>query len=154
LKKCESEPFSLGQEPKFLVIPLGLEFPGAGVFEEDSCKPNGLVLKAHFFIETGCFVRARLMLELVEELGQADEAVLVTLASLQLREGLTQKASTALGAIDKSHAVYPQSLVCRAELERCLGGVARAMTFLRQHEDAALPELMAHLEYLQAPVTK
>lgn len=124
------------------------------MFEESSREPSGLVLKAHFFIETGCFVRARLMLELVEQLGEADEAVRVTLASLQLREGLTQKAGKTLTGIDKNHTAYPQSLVCRAELERYLGGLERAITFLREHEDAALPELKAHLDYLQGTVIK
>ena len=92
------------------------------------------------------------MLELVQELGEADEAVLVTLASLQIREGLITKAAQNLEPIRKGHSVYPQSLVCKAELERSLGGLERAMNFCNQHPDADLPEVKDHLCFLQSHV--
>ena len=154
LKKCESESLNREHDPELVLIPLGLEPLGIGVFEEIPGEPIGLVVKAHFFMEAGCWARARLMLELVKELGSADEAVLVTLASLQVREGLIQKAADNLKLIPRQHVAYPNSLICRVELERYSGGLRHAIDFLSQHRHAALPELEKHLRYLQGAVIK
>ena len=152
MKKNESVPLARKYGPSPVVIPLSLGPSGTRVFDGVAGEPNGFILKAHFFIQTGCFVRARLMLELVQELGEADEAVLVTLASLQIREGLITKAAQNLEPIRKGHPAYPQSLICKAELERSLGGLERAMNFCNQHPDADLPEVKAHLDFLQSLV--
>ena len=60
LKKCESGPLNREHDPEFILIPLGLESLGTGVFEETPGEPIGLVVKAHFFMEAGCWARARL----------------------------------------------------------------------------------------------
>ena len=154
MKTCEPESLNREHDPEFVLIPLGLESLGTGVFEETPGEPIGLVVKAHFLMEAGCLVRARLMLELVKELGSADEAVLVTLASLQVREGLIEEAADNLKLIPQQHAAYPNSLICRVELERYSGGLRHAIAFLSQHKHAALPELEKYLRYLQDTVIK
>ena len=101
-----------------LVIPLDLEDGGIKVFEELAGELVGLKRKAQFFIERRCFTRARLMLELAKEVGKADSALLVTLASLQIFEGDFAAARRNLAHIDRGDVLHPKALLCWAEIKR------------------------------------
>ena len=85
------QPFGL------LVIPLLSGVEDLSVFDEVGDQPVSLRRKAQFFIHQRLYGRARQILELLADLGARDDALSLTLASLQILDGNFEVARVTLG---------------------------------------------------------
>ena len=106
------------QTVRLLVIPLLSGAEDLSVFDEVGGEPVSLRRKAQFFIDQKLYGRARQILELLSDLGSRDDALALTLASLQILDGNLQLARDTLGWI-AAPELYRQELTrCLKEIER------------------------------------
>ena len=103
---------------RLLVIPLLSGAEDLSVFDEVGGEPVSLRRKAQFFIDQKLYGRARQILELLSDLGSRDDALALTLASLQILDGNLQLARDTLDWI-AAPELYRQELTrCLKEIER------------------------------------
>ena len=115
------------QTLQWLVIPLLPCEEDLSVFEEFSDEPVSLRRKAQFFIDQKLYGRARHILELLVDLGSRDDALALTLASLQIAEGSFDLARDTLSWI-KEPWLYSH------EILRCSNAIARRQLVEQSHD--------------------
>ena len=106
------------QASQWLVIPLLPCEEDLSVFEEFSDEPVSLRRKAQFFIDQKLYGRARHILELLVDLGSRDDALALTLASLQIADGNFDLARDTLSWIQEPWLYSREIVRCSSAIER------------------------------------
>ena len=105
------------QTPQWLVIPLLPGEEDLSVFDEFSDEPVSLRRKAQFFIDQKLYGRARHILELLVDLGSRDDALVLTLASLQVADGSFDVARDTLSWIQEPWLYSHEIMRCSNAIE-------------------------------------
>ena len=137
-----------------LVIPLLANEEDLTVFAEASSQPVSLRRKAQFFLDQKLYGRARQMLELLKELGGRDEALRLTLDSLQILEGSLEEARATLDRMADMPRDRASMVLCYAEIERHQHGPQAAIKYLKRHGSEGNRHVLKRIIELQVSDNK
>ena len=137
-----------------LVIPLLAVESGISVFEETSEAPVSFQSKAQFFIDRKLYQRALMILELMDDLGERDVSMRLTLASLQILYGQLDRARQILESLKNEGRESLESFLCYAEMERHRVGTEHAIAYLKSTPFGEEPKILERIRVLQVAEIK
>ena len=132
-----------------LVIPLLSAQEDKSVFDEVGTHPVSLRRKAQFFLDQKLYGRARQMIQLLEDLGERDSPLQLTLASLMILEGHFDAARRMMAQIQERERYATEIALCHSEIERYQQGPQRALAYLLSHQSPDSDALLKRIEELQ-----